>query len=97
MKDHILDLLIVENNKEHFIIWSDYFSTKYKIQIQNTYCNKGQTQTRTKIGKKIVVINECMGAISKRIAQREKSGGMASAAVCCMGIQHTAAYSKKCV
>ena len=36
--------------------------------------NKGQTQTRTKIGKKIVVINECMGAISKRIAQREKRG-----------------------
>ena len=36
--------------------------------------NKGQTQTRTKIGKKIVVINERMGAISKRIAQREKRG-----------------------
>ena len=36
--------------------------------------NKGQTQTRTKIGKKVVVINERMGAISKRIAQREKRG-----------------------
>ena len=36
--------------------------------------NKGQTQTRTRIGKKIVVINERMGAISKRIAQREKRG-----------------------
>ena len=36
--------------------------------------NKGQTQTRTKIGKRVVVINERMGAISKRIAQREKRG-----------------------
>ena len=36
--------------------------------------NKGQTQTRTKIGKRIAVINERMGAISKRIAQREKRG-----------------------
>ena len=36
--------------------------------------NKGHTQTRTKIGKRVVVINERMGAISKRIAQREKRG-----------------------
>ena len=36
--------------------------------------NKGQTQTRTKIGKRVVMINERMGAISKRIAQREKRG-----------------------
>ena len=36
--------------------------------------NKGQTQTRTKIGKKVAVINERMGAISKRIAKREKRG-----------------------
>ena len=36
--------------------------------------NEGQTQTRTKIGKKVAVINERMGAISKRIAKREKRG-----------------------
>ncbi len=33
MKEHTLDLLIVEKNKEHFKIWNDYFSIKYKIQI----------------------------------------------------------------
>ena len=32
MKEHILDLLIVENNKEHFKIWDDYFQ-----KIQNKY------------------------------------------------------------
>ena len=44
---------------------------KYKEVIRE---NKGQTQTRTKIGKRVAVVNERMGAISKRIAQREKRG-----------------------
>ena len=37
--------------------------------------NKGQTQTRTKIGKRVAVINERMGAISKRIGLRNGRKG----------------------
>ena len=33
MKEHILDLIIVENNKDHFKIWDDYFSKKFKIKV----------------------------------------------------------------
>ena len=33
MKEHILDLIIVENKKDHFKIWDDYFSKKFKIKI----------------------------------------------------------------
>ena len=33
MKEHILDLIIVENNKDHFKIWDDYFSKKFKIRV----------------------------------------------------------------
>ena len=36
--------------------------------------NKGQTQTRTKIGKKVASTIERMGTIATRIAQREKRG-----------------------
>ena len=35
MKEHILDLIIVENNKDHFKIWDDYFSKKFKIKVFN--------------------------------------------------------------
>ena len=35
MKEHILDLIIVENNKDHFKIWDDYFSKKFKIKVLN--------------------------------------------------------------
>ncbi len=32
MKEHILDLIIIESNIDHFIIWEDYFSNKYEIK-----------------------------------------------------------------
>ena len=35
MKEHILDLIIVENNEDHFKIWDDYFSKKFKIKVFN--------------------------------------------------------------
>ena len=35
MKEHKLDLIIVENNKDHFKIWDDYFSKKFKIKVLN--------------------------------------------------------------
>ena len=35
MKEHILDLIIVESNKDHFKIWDDYFSKKFKIKVLN--------------------------------------------------------------
>ena len=35
MKEHILDLIIVENNEDHFKIWNDYFSKKFKIKVFN--------------------------------------------------------------
>ena len=39
MKEHILDLIIVENNTDHFKIWDDYFSKKFKIKIFNSLEN----------------------------------------------------------
>ncbi len=39
MKEHKLDLIIVENNKEHFKIWNDYFSKKFKIKVVNSLEN----------------------------------------------------------
>ena len=36
MKEHILDLIIVEKNEDHFKIWDDYFSKKFKIKIFNS-------------------------------------------------------------
>ena len=33
MKENILDLIIVENNEDHFKIWDDYFSKKFKIKV----------------------------------------------------------------
>ena len=39
MKEHILDLIIVENNKDHFKIWDDYFSKKFKIKVFNSLEN----------------------------------------------------------
>ena len=33
MKEHLLDLIIVENNEDHFKIWNDYFSKKFKIKV----------------------------------------------------------------
>ena len=39
MKEHILDLIIVENNEDHFQIWDDYFSKKFKIKIFNSLEN----------------------------------------------------------
>ena len=39
MKEHILDLIIVENNEDHFQIWDDYFSNKFKIKIFNNLEN----------------------------------------------------------
>ena len=39
MKEHILDLIIVENNKDHFKIWDDYFSKKFKIRVFNSLEN----------------------------------------------------------
>ena len=39
MKDHILDLIIVENNEDHFKIWDDYFSKKFKIKVFNSLEN----------------------------------------------------------
>ena len=35
MKEHILDLIIIENNEDHFKIWDDYFSKKFKIKVLN--------------------------------------------------------------
>ena len=35
MKEHKLDLIIVENNEDHFKIWDDYFSKKFKIKVFN--------------------------------------------------------------
>ena len=35
MKEHILDLIIVENNEDHFKVWDDYFSKKFKIKVFN--------------------------------------------------------------
>ena len=39
MKEHKLDLIIVENNKDHFRIWNDYFSKKFKIKVVNSLEN----------------------------------------------------------
>ena len=39
MKENKLDLIIVENNKDHFKIWDDYFSKKFKIKIFNNLEN----------------------------------------------------------
>ena len=39
MKEHILDLIIVENNEDHFKIWDDYFSKKFKIKVFKTLEN----------------------------------------------------------
>ena len=39
MKEHILDLIIIENNIDHFKIWDDYFSNKFKIKIFNSLEN----------------------------------------------------------
>ena len=39
MKEHILDLIIVEKNEDHFKIWDDYFSKKFKIKIFNSLEN----------------------------------------------------------
>ena len=36
MKENILDLIIIETNKDHFKIWDDYFSESYKMQIYNS-------------------------------------------------------------
>ena len=35
MKERILDLIIVESNEDHFKIWEDYFSKKFKIKVFN--------------------------------------------------------------
>ena len=39
MKDHILDLIIIETNKDHTKIWEDYFSNKYEIKTFNSLNN----------------------------------------------------------
>jgi len=39
MKEHKLDLIIVEKNEDHFKIWDDYFSKKFKIKIFNSLEN----------------------------------------------------------
>ena len=39
MKEYILDLIIVENNEDHFKIWNDYFSKKFKIKVFNSIEN----------------------------------------------------------
>ena len=39
MKDHILDLIIIETNKDHTKIWEDYFSNKYEIKTFNSLDN----------------------------------------------------------
>ena len=39
MKEHILDLIIVEKNEDHFKIWDDYFSKKFKIKVFNSLEN----------------------------------------------------------
>ena len=39
MKEHKLDLIIIENNKDHFKIWDDYFSKKFKIKVLNSLEN----------------------------------------------------------
>ena len=39
MKEHILDLIIIESNIDHSKIWDDYFSNKYKIKTFNSLEN----------------------------------------------------------
>ena len=39
MKEHILDLIIIESNIDHTKIWDDYFSNKYEIKIFNSLEN----------------------------------------------------------
>ena len=39
MKEHILDLIIIESNIDHFKIWEDYFSTKFEIKTFNSLEN----------------------------------------------------------
>ena len=51
MKEHILDLIIVEKNEDHFKIWDDYFSKKFKIKIFNF----SNVESRYLIWKKIYV------------------------------------------
>ena len=46
--------------------------TKHRRGIKRA--NKGQTQTRTKIGKRVASTIEGMGTVAKRSAQREKRG-----------------------
>ena len=39
MKEHILDLIIIETNIDHTKIWEDYFSNKYEIKTFNSLDN----------------------------------------------------------
>ena len=39
MKEHILDIIIVETNKDHFNIWNDYFSDTYRTKVFNSLEN----------------------------------------------------------
>ena len=39
MKEHILDLIIIESNIDYSKIWDDYFSNKYKIKTFNSLEN----------------------------------------------------------
>ena len=39
MKEHILDLIIIESNIDHTKIWDDYFSNKYEIKTFNSLEN----------------------------------------------------------
>ena len=39
MKEHILDLIIIESNIDHFKIWEDYFSNKFEIKTFNSLEN----------------------------------------------------------
>ena len=39
MKEHILDLIIIETNIDYTKIWEDYFSNKYEIKTFNSLEN----------------------------------------------------------
>ena len=56
MKEHILDLIIIESNIDHYKIWDDYFSNKYEIKtfnsLENSLENKKSGQIYLKIDQK---------------------------------------------
>ncbi len=68
MKEHILDLIIIETNIDHSKIWEDYFSNKYEIKtfesLENSLENKKIFNNNTIF---IIQVNQQKGSINIRL------------------------------